>query len=318
MRQLLNFLFILLPSILVHLSAQNYALAIHGGAGFLNRSDISEYQVQVYRESLSSVLAIGDSMLNAGSSALDVVETVIRLMENDSIYNAGKGSVLNKHGMVECDASFMDGRNLEAGAVTGVAHIKNPITAARLVMEKSPHVMLAGKGAEEFALLHNVPFVPNKYFITARKHQAYVKKLGNRKHGTVGAVALDISGNIAAGTSTGGMNGKAFGRIGDSPIIGAGTYANNNTCGVSCTGHGEYYIRNVVAHDVSAMLAYTSKDLQEVTAEIIHEKLNSRAGAGGLIAVDKAGNISMEFNTTSMFRASSKNGKVYVAIFADE
>jgi len=315
----MRYIFILFIQLLTYAAiSQNYALVIHGGAGFVQSDQMSADKKQAYEMSLTQKLEAGQKMLAEGASSLDVVEAVIRMMENDSLYNSGRGSVLNSQGQVECDASIMSGIDKQAGAITGVQHIKNPISSARLVMEKSPHVMMAGSGAEEFAMQFNIDLVPNDYFITKRQYDNFKDKIKNSKHGTVGAVALDQNGNIAAGTSTGGMANKAYGRIGDSPIIGAGTYADNNTCGVSCTGHGEYFIRHAVAYDMSAMMEYGNKTVDAAAKAIIHKKLKPEAGAGGLIALDRKGNISMEFNTTAMFRGYVNQDELYIAIFKED
>lgn len=294
--------------------AQDYALVIHGGAGMLRPEHLNNEKRKAYERSLTEALQLGQQLLEKGATSMDVVEQVITYLENDSLFNAGKGSVLTASGQVECDASIMNGADLQAGAIAGVRHLKNPISGARLVMEKSPHVMLSGSGAEEFAMEYGLTTVPNKYFITARRK----KQFDNSKKGTVGAVALDKYGNIAAGTSTGGMSNKAFGRIGDSPIIGAGTYADNRTCGVSCTGHGEYFIRHAVAHDISSHMRYGNASLEEAANHVIHETLSPEAGAGGVIALDKQGNIVMSFNTTCMFRGYVNTEELKVAIFKED
>ena len=298
--------------------AQEYALVIHGGAGHQTRGRYSDEEDAAYRNSLTQALLVGQALLKDGVSSVEVVEHVINIMENDSLYNAGRGAVLNKEGRVECDASIMDGATKNAGAIAGVSHLKNPISTARLVMEKSPHVMLSGSGAEQFARQFDVEFVKNEYFVTAGRAMQYKKKQAEKKHGTVGAVALDLSGNIAAGTSTGGMSNKAFGRIGDSPVIGAGTYADNETCGISCTGHGEFFIRYAVAYDMSAMMEYGKMSIDDAAETIIQKKLKAVEGAGGLIGLDKKGNIVMEYNTPGMFRGYITHEEIYVGIYKDE
>jgi beta-aspartyl-peptidase (threonine type) len=266
---------------------------------------------KVYLQKLTEALFCGSAILQNGGSSLDAVEAAVRFMEDCPLFNAGKGAVLNEEGKVELDASIMDGKSLKAGAVAGVSTIKNPISAARKVMENSPHVMLIDGGAEAFALKQGLEIVDPSYFITEKIREKWEKsKKQNqnkdedqkKKHGTVGAVALDQSGNLAAATSTGGMMNKMRGRIGDSPIIGAGTYANNNTCAISCSGHGEYFIRNVVAYDISAMMEYRGIPLEEAAKIVIQEKLKSQGADGGLIAVDKEGKVTMTFNTNAMFR----------------
>ncbi|MEW6652194.1 MAG: isoaspartyl peptidase/L-asparaginase, partial [Bacteroidota bacterium] len=244
----------------------------------------------------------------------------VNILEDSPLFNAGKGSVLTENGEVELDASIMEGKTLAAGAVAGVKHIKNPINLARLVMEKSPHVMMIGIGAEEFAKQNNYELVDNKYFITEERWQQYlkIKEAQDKKHGTVGCVALDKNGNLAAGTSTGGMMMKKFGRVGDTPIIGAGTYADNNTCAVSATGHGEYFIRLSVAKDISSLIEYKNFSLEQAANEVINVKLTKIGGTGGVIAIDKNGNISMPFNTEGMFRAYHlSDGKPVVKIYKD-
>jgi beta-aspartyl-peptidase (threonine type) len=286
-------------------------------------------------------LRAGYSILAKNGRALDAVETVVRILEDNPFFNAGKGAVFTHEGKIELDAAVMDGKNLAAGAVAGVTTIKNPITAARRVMEKSGHVLLIGKGAEAFAEEQKLEMVDPKYFYTEDRWKALQKLLkedslkkeifidtarrslkqqGNHdsKYGTVGAVALDIQGNLAAATSTGGMSNKKFGRVGDVPIIGAGTYANNATCAVSCTGWGEYFIRLVMAKSVSDLVEYKNYSLQKAAEEMIMKKLPQLGGDGGLIAVDKKGNITMPFNTQGMYRGFIKaDGKAVVKIFAE-
>jgi beta-aspartyl-peptidase (threonine type) len=310
------------------LSGQNgkYVLVIHGGAGNIRPENLSSDAAAKYENKLKEVLGVGDSLLSAGGTSLDAVEACIRMMEDCPLFNAGKGAVFNAEGKNELDASIMDGKTELAGAVAGVTTIKNPISAARAVMEKSQHVMLAGKGAEDFAEEQNLEIVTPDYFFTQERWNDYLRakrradslEMIDKKHGTVGCVALDKYGNLAAGTSTGGMTMKKYGRIGDSPVIGAGTYADNNTCAVSATGHGEYFIRNVVAYDISALMKYKGLSLQEAAGEVIMNKLKSQGGTGGVIAVDKNGNIAMPFNTPGMFRGYVKaGGETKVALFGD-
>ncbi len=287
----------------------NYAIVIHGGAGTILRENFTPETEAQYKETLQSALLVGDSVLKNGGSSLDAVEKAIHILENSPLFNAGKGAVFTNSGRNELDASIMWGKDLNAGAVAGVDDIKNPISAARKVMENSEHVMLSGKGASEFAKTQGLEIVDNSYFFTQDRWDHLQKILKKEKemtredrHGTVGCVALDKDGNLAAGTSTGGMTNKRFGRIGDSPIIGAGTYANNATCAISCTGHGEFFIRLGVAKDISAMMEYQNISLDEASNNII-EKLTKIGGTGGIIGLDKKGNIVMKMNTEGMYRA---------------
>lgn len=276
-----------------------------------------------YRQSLQAALNEGEAILKAGGSSLAAVEAAIRLLEDDSLFNSGRGAVLTYEGKAELDASIMDGKTLNAGAVAGVRTVKHPISAAKAVLLASKHVMLSGTGAETFATQQGLTMVENDYFILDRR-RIQLEKIHREaretiEKGTVGAVALDQDGNLAAGTSTGGMMNKQYGRIGDSPIIGAGTYADNQTCAVSCTGHGEYFIRYAVAYDVSAMMAYRGASLTEAADSIVQGKLKDAGGAGGLIAVDKAGNIAMPFNTSGMYRGYvNSTGDSYIGIYQDE
>ncbi len=313
-----------------------YAMVIHGGAGTLRRADMTAEKDSMYRSALDSALTIGEQILQSGGTAADAVEKTINYLETVPLFNAGKGAVFTAAGQHELDASFMDGATLNAGAVGGVTNVKHPISAARAVMEKSEHVMLSGPGAEEFALEQGLETVPNSYFFTQFRYDALQKAQAaeakaesertsmlappfpDHKFGTVGCVALDKEGNIVAGTSTGGMTNKKYGRIGDSPIIGAGTYANNATCGVSCTGHGEFFIRYAVAYDVHAHMAYAKKTLADATDAVVMKKLVDAGGSGGLIALDKYGNISMTYNTEGMYRGYVKPGERVVGIYKDE
>jgi beta-aspartyl-peptidase (threonine type) len=294
-----------------------YGLALHGGAGSLPRAEMSGAQEQRYRAGLAEALAAGYAVLDCGGSSLDAVTRAVVLLENNPLFNAGHGAVFTLEGHNELDASIMDGNTLKAGAICGVTHIKNPIELARAVMEQSDYVLLSGAGAENFALSRGVEFVPQSYFFTqARWRQLERIRSGDTSlsaltisHvGTVGAVALDDRGHLAAATSTGGMTGKRFSRIGDSPIIGAGTYADNRSCAVSATGHGEVFIRAAVAHDISARMRYGGRDLVQAVREVIHEELPALHGEGGVIAIDAGGEIAMEFNAEGMFRASRKAG----------
>jgi beta-aspartyl-peptidase (threonine type) len=289
----------------------SWCLVIHGGAGGPPKGTLASEDEKAYLQNLDEALQKGATILQNGGSSLDAVEAVVRFMEDCPLFNAGKGAVLNDEGKAELDASIMDGKNLKAGAVAGVTTIKNPISAARKVMENSAHVMLIDGGAEDFAKKQGLEIVDPAYFITEKVKKSWEKskqlnqnedKNRENKHGTVGAVALDQNGNLAAATSTGGMMNKMHGRVGDSPIIGAGTYANNNTCAISCSGHGEYFIRNVVAYDISAMMEYRGVSLEEAAKFVIHDKLKAQGATGGLIAIDKEGKITMTFNTNAMFR----------------
>jgi len=296
------------------------AVVIHGGAGTIKRENMDEATEQAYREALNQALNASYSILEQGGSSCDAIQAAITLMENSPLFNAGKGAVLTATGENELDASIMRGDNLNAGAVAGVKTIKNPILAAYQVMINSPHVMLAGPGAEAFAEQQGLEMVDPQYFKTERRIRQLDKIINKveKEFGTVGAVAVDRNGNICAATSTGGMTNKKWGRIGDSPVIGAGTYANNETCGFSGTGHGEYYIRVAAAHDVSALMAYKGLSVQEATEEVL-SKLTDMGGAGGMIALDKHGNIAMPFNTTGMYRGYYREGEEpVVKIYKDE
>jgi len=295
-----------------------WAIVMHGGAGNINPADFTPEKEKVYKEKLSEALGTGGNILKNGGTSLDAVEAAIRVLEDSPLFNAGKGAVFNADGINELDASVMDGKTLGAGAVANVRTIKNPISAARKVMENSPHVLLIKEGAEKFAEEQGLEMVDPSYFFTqerwdalqkARQREREQKPDETKKSGTVGAVALDKSGNLAAGTSTGGMTNKKYGRVGDSPIIGAGTYANNATCGVSATGHGEYFIKNVVAYDISARIQYLGESLDSAANYIVNNKLKAQNASGGLVAMDKNGNISMPFNSTAMFRGYLKAGE---------
>ncbi len=290
------------------------ALVIHGGAGTIAPGMMTDSLEKEIRSALQAALEAGYAVLDADGSATDAVIAAITILEDSHHFNAGKGAVMNEAGTHELDASIMDGATLDAGAVAGITNVKNPIMAAKAVMKASPHVMMAGKGAELFAESQKLELVENTYFTTPKIKASWERgrqkkingegSLGKEssKFGTVGAVAIDKNGNIAAGTSTGGMMDKRYGRIGDSPIIGAGTYADNNTCGISCTGHGEYFIRVAVAKEISDQMQFGNKTLQEAIQFTLHEKLTKMEGQGGLIAIDKNGNIAMEFNTPGMYR----------------
>lgn len=315
-------LLILLSQLNYAQSGSRYALVIHGGAGVMSQNTMTPEMEKEYILVLNRALQVGDSVLKSGGNSMDAVAKTIMVMEDSPLFNAGKGAVFTHDGTVELDASVMEGKTLGAGAVAGITDIRNPILLARTVMEKSEHVLLTGKGASQFAVEQGFKLVPNSYFYTDKRYQQLKELLNkereagtNDKHGTVGCVALDRNGDIAAGTSTGGMTNKKYGRIGDSPIIGAGTYANNATGAFSCTGHGEYYIRLGFARDISAMMEYQKLDIQKACqAEI--SKLTQLGGTGGVIGLDRAGNIAMEFNTSGMFRGFIKsNGEKQIAIF---
>ena len=298
---------------------QEWAIVIHGGAGGMTRENLTPELEKQYRESLLVAMNTGKKILAEGGSSLDAVEQTIRTMEDNPLFNAGKGAVFTHEGRNELDAAIMDGSNLAAGAVAGVTDIKNPITAARKVMTNSPHVMLAGQGASQFAKEQGLEIVPPSYFYTEKQFNALQEMLKKEKNGTVGCCALDKNGNLAAGTSTGGMTGKRYNRIGDSPIIGAGTYANNSTCAVSATGHGEYFIRWTVAHDISALMEYKGLTLREASELVINDKLVKAGGSGGVICLDKSGNVSMSFNSSGMFRGfATADGKEGIFIYKDE
>jgi len=292
-------------------AAGKYTIVIHGGAGTLNKS-MPDSLREEYLKSLSESLRIGKEILEKGGSSLDAVEQVIRFLEDDSQFNAGKGAVYTSEGTHELDASIMDGSNLSTGAVTLIKRVKNPITLARYVMEKTPHVLLGGEGADKFAEQMGLEIVPNTYFDTEQRHKQLSKE--KEKKGTVGCVALDLKGNLAAGTSTGGRTNKMVGRIGDSPLINAGTYANNKTCAVSGTGIGEEFIRHTVAYNVSALMEFKGMTLKQAADEVIFKML--KKDDGGIIAVDKDGNYSAPFNTTGMYRGvATSDGTFEVKIW---
>ena len=296
-----------------------WAIVIHGGAGVITRNKMTPEMDAEYRVALGAALDTGKKILIQGGSALDAVEMTIRVMEDNPLFNAGKGAVFTHEGKNELDAAIMDGSNLGAGSVACVTDIKNPITAARRVMTNSGHVMLSGTGASQFAKEQGLEIVSPSYFYTRRRFDELQEALKKEKNGTVGCCALDKNGNLAAGTSTGGMTNKRYNRIGDTPVIGAGTYANNNTCAVSATGHGEYFIRWTVAHDISALMEYKGLSLKEASEFVVNNKLLKAGGSGGVICLDRSGNISMPFNTEGMFRGfSSADGKEGILIYKDE
>jgi len=300
-----------------------WVIALHGGAGNMTPEDYNEDQQKEYKQELLNALEVGKKILSEGGSSLDAVEQVVRYMEDCPLFNAGKGAVFNHEGINELDAAIMDGNGLRAGAVASVSDIKNPISAARMVMEKSKHVLLIGSGASIFAKSQGVEIVDSSYFYTEKSWNSLQRALKReneeeKKKGTVGCVALDKNGNLAAATSTGGMTNKRFGRVGDVPVIGAGTYANNNTCAVSATGHGEFFIRYTVAHDISALIEYKGLSLADAANQVVNEKLVTAGGIGGIIAVDKYGNYILTMNSTGMFRAfANSKGDQGVAIFKE-
>ena len=308
-----------------------YAIVIHGGAGTIERSNMDEVTEKAYFDALNAALDIGEQILKSGGKSIDAVEQTIRFMEDSPLFNAGRGAVFTHNGVNELDASIMSGDLQTAGAIAGVTTIKNPISAARAVMEKSGHVMLTGKGAQEFAQENGIELVDPSWFYTEKRWKSLQLILkedslktelsedekGNKKNGTVGCVAFDKSGNIVAGTSTGGMTNKRYGRVGDAPVIGAGTFADNATCGVSCTGHGEFFIRYTVARDVAALMEYKGLSLDAAAGFIINRKLVEKGGEGGLVALDKMGNITMPFNSSGMYRGYAKPGERFTAIYKE-
>jgi beta-aspartyl-peptidase (threonine type) len=291
------------------------AIAVHGGAGTLPPSELTPERQDAFRAGLESALRAGFAVLESGGSSLDAVVAAVLVLEDDPLFNAGRGSVLAANGEHELDASVMDGRDMRAGSVTGVRHVRNPVVLARLVMDRSPHVMLAGAGAEQFALELGLEPVRNDYFTTERRRMELQRVLrgeqqagGEAVLGTVGAVALDSAGNLAAATSTGGMTGKKWGRVGDSPIIGAGTYAANDCCAVSATGHGEYFIRASVAHEIASLMRYRGLDVRQAADEVVTKQLVKIGGSGGVIAIGRDGAIAMPFNSPGMLRGAMDSG----------
>jgi len=301
-----------------------HAIAVHGGAGAMPHSEITPEVEARYRAGLDAALDAGEAVLARRGTSLDAVTTAVKALEDDPLFNAGRGAVLTRRGRAELDASIMNGRTLAAGAVAGLEHVRNPVELARRVMEKSRHVLLVGEGAEEFALEEGLALVPNEYFRTPARERALQRaQHGERTweliappHGTVGAVALDESGDLAAATSTGGTTRKRPGRVGDSPIIGAGTYARNGVCAVSATGYGEYFIRTVAAYDVCAQVEYGRRSLADAVSSVLREKIGLLGGDGGIIAIGADGTIVMDFNTEGMFRAARfADGRREVAVF---
>jgi beta-aspartyl-peptidase (threonine type) len=311
-----------------------YAIAIHGGAGTILKSTMTPEKEKAYLDGLKNAIEAGETILKNGGSSLDAVEKAVRSLEDNPLFNAGKGAVFSNAGKNEMDASIMNGEDLSAGAVAGISNVKNPISLAKGIMQKSEHVFLAGNGAIEFAHLIGTEFEEDAYFFEQMRfdqlqqakqsdgvfldHTTDKFENGEKKFGTVGAVAVDIHGNLAAGTSSGGMTNKKFGRVGDSPIIGAGTYANNETCAISCTGHGEFFIRSVVAYDISCLMEYKGLSLKEACDFVVMDKLVKIGGEGGLIAIDKNGNIELPFNSEGMYRAKkSEDGALFIKIYKD-
>ncbi len=313
---------------------EKYAIAIHGGAGTILKKDMTPAKDSAYRFALNEALNAGELVLKNGGKSIDAVEKVITYLEDCPLFNAGKGAVFTNEGKNELDAAIMTGEDQKAGSISGVSTVKNPIKLARAVMEKSEHVMLSGRGAEIFAKENGLEIVDAKYFFTQMrwdalqkiKKEELTKKVGfvdpivvDKKFGTVGCVALDNFGNICAGTSTGGMTNKRWNRVGDAPIIGSGTYADNASCGVSATGHGEFFIRYTVARSISALLEYKNMNIQDAANEIVMKKLVEKGGEGGIIAIDKNGNIAMPFNSEGMYRGFAKSsGARGIAIYKDD
>ncbi len=304
--------------------ANMQAIAVHGGAGDIPPAELTLEREAEYRAGLERALRAGERILASGGSAVDAVVAAVEVLEDDPLFNAGRGSVVAANGLCELDASLMDGRDLRAGAVTGVRHVRSPIALARLVMDRSPHVMLAGRGAEEFALEQGLEPVPNRYFLTDRR----LRQLDQALHvgqapgadqivGTVGAVARDGQGNLAAATSTGGMTAKRWGRVGDSPIIGAGTYAANDSCAVSATGHGEFFIRAVVAHEIASLMRHAGQDVVEAADTVVRRQLVRMGGEGGVVAIGRDGRIAMPYNSKGMLRGCiDVGGRLTTAILA--
>ena len=308
-----------------------HAIAVHGGAGDLPQRELTDERERAYHAGLTRALEAGGAVLARGGSSLDAVVAAVQVLEQDTLFNAGRGSVMAANGLCELDASLMEGRHLRAGAVTGLRHVRSPIGLARLVMERSPHVMLSGEGAEEFALEQGLEPVANRHFVTERRQreleQALHEGIGTSAaapatvltdafpKGTVGAVALDAHGDLAAATSTGGMTAKRWGRVGDSPIIGAGTYAANDCCAVSATGHGEFFIRAAVAHEIASLVRYAGLDVVAAAERVVHQQLVRMGGEGGVIAIGRDGRIAMPYNSKGMLRGSIDGaGRLLTAI----
>ena len=293
-----------------------YAVVIHGGAGFATPEKLGPDGEKAYEMAMDSALNIGLEILKSGGSSIDVVENVLVYLENNPMFNAGKGAVYTSEGKVELDASIMNGADLNAGAITGIERVKNPIKAARAVMENSVHVMFSGHGATEFAKTQDLEIVDQDYFLTEKSRKSLERALKEDKFGTVGCVALDQEGNLCAGTSTGGITNKKHGRVGDVPVIGAGTYAKNGVAGISCTGQGEFYIRIAAAHEVVSLMDYKGMSVEAAAQNVIFEQLLPFDAKGGIICLDLNGNVAMEFNTSAMFRAyGNSDGDRIVKIF---
>lgn len=321
----------ILNSYTIHKSIQKMpipVILIHGGAGTINRDLFTPEKAKAYSDALRQALEAGNNILSNGGSALDAVEAAVIVLEDCPLFNAGRGAVFTHTGEHELDAAIMSGKDKTAGAVAGIKNIKNPIQVSRLVMERSEHVLLCSEGALEFAQAQGIPTENNNYFYNQMRYEQWQQALiedkvqldhtEGKKFGTVGAVACDIHGNIAAATSTGGMTNKKWGRVGDSPLIGAGTYADNNTCAVSCTGHGEYFIRSVVAYDISCLMEYKNLSLQEAAHIVVQDKLKPIGGEGGLIAVDAQGNFTLPYNSDGMYRGWQRVGEQpNVAVFEE-
>ncbi len=307
-----------------------YLLAVHGGAGTIEPGSISPDKENQYHAGIAEALQAGHKILSGGGNALDAVEIAVRSLEDNPLFNAGRGSVFTHAGKHELEASIMCGKTLKAGAATGVRLIKNPITLARAVMDQSDYVFLCGSGAETFAKEQNIAFQPEDYFFTGERYQEWKQKQEKEAHaqgkearssskGTVGAVAVDVNGNLAAATSTGGLTNKKYGRVGDSPLIGCGTYANNTTCAVSCTGDGEYFIRTVAAYDIYSLLKYKGMAVQEAADLVIHQKVKAIEGEGGLIALDCLGNVGFSYNSPNMHRGCiHSDGTLFTAVFEEK
>jgi beta-aspartyl-peptidase (threonine type) len=308
------------------------AIAVHGGSGTINKGDFSPERENEIRQTLERAVRSGHAVLAEGGSSLDAITRAVTILEDSPYFNAGKGAVFNSEGKNELDASIMDGATLDAGAVAAVHNVRNPVLLAKKVMTASPHVMLMGEGAEQFGREQGIAFEEDEYFFTDYRWQqlqkaksspdpgaSYLSETPDRWFSTVGAVALDSHGNLAAATSTGGMTNKRWGRVGDSPIIGAGTYADNRSCAVSATGHGEYFIRATVARDICSRIQFRDQSLQDAANEVVMQQLVKMGGSGGIIAADRTGQLALTFNTPGMYRASiDADGNVYVAIFGDE
>jgi len=316
---------------------QKISLAIHGGAGTILKEDLTPELEKSYQQGLQKALDAGYAVLESGGTAVEAVKIAVMSLEDNELFNAGKGAVFTKQGVNELDAAIMDGKTLEAGAIAGARNIRNPVELAEQVMLHSGHVLLCGKGANDFALHQGIKLEPDEYFFSQYRHDQWtaikdsdsfqldhkadkpVGEMKDKKFGTVGAVACDKNGNIAAATSTGGMTNKRYGRVGDSPLIGSGTYANNKTCAISCTGYGEIFIRAVAAYDVSCLMEYKNMSLEEACDEVVMTKLKDMGGDGGLIGMDAKGNASLVFNSEGMYRGlKDSEGKNYIAIYGDD